>query len=121
MSRTEVGMLRIRPMPGVTPHVRADGRMELHCARTGRRFCCDGFGAAAWIALRQHGGDPRRATRTLAEIWGDDEVFLRAELDLLVAALRNAGLVSVVGDRTPQRRRRPPASARRIRYLRPLH
>jgi hypothetical protein len=95
--------------------------MELHCARTGRRFCCDGFGAAAWIALRQHGGDPQRATRTLAEAWGDDEVFLRAELDLLVAALRGAGLVSVTCDRTRQRRRLLPASARRVRYLRALH
>ena len=109
MIRTRTGPL-VRPAPGVTPHVLTDGRMELHCARTGRRFRCDAFGAATWIALRQHGGDPGSAARTLALAWDDDETAVRASLDRLVAALRRAGLIVIAGGRAR------PVSTGRVRH-----
>ena len=110
--------MHVRPVPGVDPHMHADGCLELHCTRTGRRFRCDEFGAAAWIALRQNGGDPTRAARTLALAWDDDAATVRVSLNRFVALLRRACLVTVGPERSPAGRTRRPAMARHLRVQR---
>ena len=46
-----------------------------------------------WIALRQHGGDVETAARTLAGAWESDPTNIRADLDVWVGELYDAGLV----------------------------
>lgn len=46
-----------------------------------------------WLALRQHDGDVAAAARMLAGLWGTAPANTRADLDIWVDELRDAGLV----------------------------
>ncbi|GAA2604951.1 MULTISPECIES: PqqD family protein [Streptomyces] len=87
--------MRVRPTPGVSVTVDADGRLDLlDRTDTGsRRFSCGPVGTAMWIALRQHDGDADAAAGTLAAMWGTTPVNTRADLDIWVEEMRDAGLV----------------------------
>lgn len=83
----------VKPTAGVTAVLRGDGRLELVSSATGIRMRCDTVGTAMWIALRQHGGDIETAARTLAGAWQTDATNIRADLDVWVDELCDAGLV----------------------------
>ncbi|MEU7281903.1 hypothetical protein AB0A69_24475 [Streptomyces sp. NPDC045431] len=47
-----------------------------------------------WIAICQHDGDRIAAADTLARIWEKDRANMRADVDLWVNELLDAGLLS---------------------------
>ncbi|MEU6459580.1 MULTISPECIES: PqqD family protein [unclassified Streptomyces] len=87
--------MRVRPTPGIRVTVDANGHLDLLArSDTGaRRFQCGPVGTAMWIALRQHDGDVDAAAGTLAAMWGAAPVNTRADLDIWVEEMRDAGLV----------------------------
>ncbi|MFE0198489.1 hypothetical protein ACFW0I_22450 [[Kitasatospora] papulosa] len=46
-----------------------------------------------WIALCQHDGDRSAAADTLAQVWKKDRANMRADVDLWVDELLDAGLL----------------------------
>ncbi|MET9888480.1 PqqD family protein [Streptomyces sp. NPDC006430] len=91
--------MRVRPAPGVVAaFVDADGYLELRAdslAGPGR-FRCGPVGTAMWIALRRHDGDAEVAAQVLAELWGTDPENARADLDIWIDEMRDAGLLRVL-------------------------
>jgi hypothetical protein len=90
--------VRVRPVPGLRVSVDADGRLDVVTPRAAgvqaaRRFRCGPVGTAMWLALRQHDGDVGAAARMLAALWGTAPANARADLDIWVDELRDAGLV----------------------------
>ncbi|MFD7490939.1 PqqD family peptide modification chaperone [Streptomyces sp. NPDC059832] len=86
----------VRPMPGVSvASVDATGRLELlaESAVGTMRYRCGPVGTAMWIALRQHEGDTGAAARLLAELWNTAPENARADLDIWVEEMRDAGLM----------------------------
>lgn len=88
------GCVRVRPAPGVQVSLSEDGHLELFSETASLHLRCSPAGAAMWIALRQHDGDHMAAADTLARVWGKDRANMRADLDLWVDELLDAGLVS---------------------------
>ncbi|WP_053692538.1 PqqD family peptide modification chaperone [Streptomyces sp. WM6372] len=91
--------MRIRPMPGVrVASVDADGRLELLAASTAgpESYRCGPVGTAMWIALRQYDGDTAAAADLLARLWGTVPENARADLDVWVEEMRDAGLLHAV-------------------------
>jgi hypothetical protein len=84
--------VRVRPVPGLHVSVDADGRLDV-VMEPARRFRCGPVGTAMWIALRQHDGDVRAAADALATVWGTEPANARADLDIWVDEMRDAGLV----------------------------
>lgn len=82
-----------RPVPSVDVTVLADGGLELACPGRGDRYRCGPVGAAMWIALCQNKWEAGAAARALAVVWDVDPVNMRAELDIWVGELFDAGLV----------------------------
>jgi hypothetical protein len=89
-------LVRARPGPGVTVRVLEDGCLELHAAETGTQYRCSRIGAAMWIALRQHDGRCDAAADMLAELWGTDPVNMRADIEVWIAEMCDAGLMRLV-------------------------
>lgn len=106
--------MRVRPTPGVVAaSVDEDGCLELHAAyATGSgagpgpgacagpaagsgRFRCGPVGTAMWIVLRRHDGDAGIAADMLAELWNTAPENARADLDIWVEEMRDAGLLCV--------------------------
>ncbi|KPI14887.1 hypothetical protein OV450_8233 [Actinobacteria bacterium OV450] len=88
--------MRIRPTPGVrVTSVDADGRLELLAASsTGpESYRCGPVGTAMWIALRQHDGDSTAAAALLARLWNTGPENARADLDIWIEEMRDAGLL----------------------------
>lgn len=87
--------MRVRPVPGVSVAVDADGHLEVltEAAPSGVGFRCGPVGTAMWIALRQQDGDMEAAARTLSELWGTDPANTRADLDIWIDEMRDAGVV----------------------------
>ncbi|MFE2477607.1 PqqD family peptide modification chaperone [Streptomyces sp. NPDC059389] len=87
--------MRVRPVPGLNVAVDADGRLELRTASDfgPGRYWCGPVGTMMWIALRQHDGDVGAAAETLAALWETDPANARADLDIWVDEVRDAGLV----------------------------
>ncbi|MEU8843894.1 PqqD family peptide modification chaperone [Streptomyces roseus] len=91
--------MRIRPMPGVrVASVDGDGRLVLLAASTAgpESYRCGPVGTAMWIALRQHDGDTAAAADLLARLWDTVPENARADLDLWVEEMRDAGLLHAV-------------------------
>lgn len=86
--------MRVRSAPGVTARITVDGRLELCAERPPATFTCGPVGAAMWIALHQHDGDPTVAAETLSAIWGSDPVNLCADFGLWIDELSDRGLLS---------------------------
>jgi Coenzyme PQQ synthesis protein D (PqqD) len=86
----------VQPIAGVTAALLDDGQLELVQSTTGARWRCDTVGTAMWIALRQHGGDVETAARTLAGALESDPTNIKADLDIWVDELCDAGLVGAV-------------------------
>jgi hypothetical protein len=86
--------VRARPSPEVTVSLSDDGHLMLHSAATGSWHQCGPVGAAMWIALQQNDGDCAAAADMLAEVWAIDPVNMRADLELWVAELCDAGLLT---------------------------
>lgn len=86
--------MRVRPVPGLTVGVDADGHLDVvvHTVPP-RRLRCGPVGTAMWLALRQHDGDVGAAARMLAALWDTAPANARADLDIWVEELRDAGLV----------------------------
>jgi hypothetical protein len=84
---------RLRPEPWVDVHVLADGVLELSSRAGDVRFRCGPVGTAMWIALCQHGWLLDAAADTLADVWRADRENMRAELDIWVGELCDAGLL----------------------------
>ncbi|WP_327136064.1 PqqD family protein (plasmid) [Streptomyces sp. NBC_01343] len=102
--------MRVRPTPGVVAaSVDADGCLELHAAYAAGpaagsgggvapgpgRFRCGPVGTAMWILLRRHDGDAGIAADVLAELWNTAPENARADLDIWVEEMRDAGLLCV--------------------------
>ncbi|MFE5535713.1 PqqD family protein [Streptomyces sp. NPDC056492] len=112
--------MRVRPTPGVVAaSVDADGCLELHAAYTtgagagpdsgsgsrsgsvggsaagSGRFRCGPVGTAMWLLLRRHDGDAEIAAGMLAELWNTAPENARADLDIWVEEMRDAGLLCV--------------------------
>ncbi|MFE2553026.1 PqqD family protein [Streptomyces sp. NPDC059355] len=102
--------VRVRPTPGVVAaSVDADGCLELHAAYAAGpaagpgggsaagpgRFRCGPVGTAMWILLRRHDGDAGIAADVLAELWNTAPENARADLDIWVEEMRDAGLLCV--------------------------
>ncbi len=88
--------MRFRPMPGVSvSSVNADGCLELlvESVTGSARYRCGPMGAAMWIALRRHDGDSGAAADILADMWNTDPVNARADLEIWVEEMRDAGLI----------------------------
>jgi hypothetical protein len=79
----------------VSVSVDADGHLEVltDAARSGGRFRCGPVGTAMWIALRQQEGDMEAAARILSALWDTDQANTRADLDIWVDEMRDAGVV----------------------------
>jgi hypothetical protein len=75
--------------------VDADGQMEILATTADgiARFSSGPVGTAMWIALRQHDGDMAAAAHGLAQVWGLEPVNVRADLEVWVNEMRDAGLV----------------------------
>jgi hypothetical protein len=87
--------MRIRPVPGLSVSVDASGRLDV-VARppaAAHHIRCGPVGTAMWLALRQHDGDIGAAACMLADLWGTEPADTRADLDIWVDELRDAGLV----------------------------
>ncbi|WP_415954480.1 PqqD family peptide modification chaperone [Streptomyces sp. KLOTTS4A1] len=83
-------------MPGVSvSSVNADGCLELlvESVTGSARYRCGPMGAAMWIALRRHDGDSGAAADILADMWNTDPVNARADLEIWVEEMRDAGLI----------------------------
>ncbi|MFE2147345.1 MULTISPECIES: PqqD family protein [unclassified Streptomyces] len=90
--------VRVRPTPGVVAAaVDADGCLELRADSVAGpgRFRCGPVGTAMWIVLRRHDGDAGIAADTLAELWNTAPENARADLDIWVEEMRDAGLLCV--------------------------
>jgi len=87
--------VRVRPVPGASVTVDAQGCLHVLTRSAGqsRRFRCGPVGTAMWIALRQQDGDVEAAARTLSSLWDTDETNTRADLDIWIDEMRDAGLV----------------------------
>ncbi|MEU5629185.1 PqqD family protein [Streptomyces tendae] len=85
----------VRPAPELSFTVEADGQMEILATTVDgtARFSSGPVGTAMWIALRQHDGDTAAAARSLAGVWGLEPVNVRADLEIWVNEMRDAGLV----------------------------
>ena len=83
----------IRPATGVTVKLLDNGRLELYSAQTSKRFQCNRVGTAMWIALRQHNGQAGEAAEMLAGMWSTDPANMRADMDVWVGELTDAGLL----------------------------
>ncbi|MET0132348.1 MAG: hypothetical protein ABW215_02015 [Kibdelosporangium sp.] len=83
------------PLPSIDVAVLADGVLELGCPASGELFRCGPVGAAMWIALCQHGWEVGAAARTLATVWQVDHENMKAEFEIWLGELTDAGLVSV--------------------------
>lgn len=83
----------VRPEPGLMATVMADGQLELFSEQSGSRFRCSRVGTAMWIALRQHDGNLDAAARMLATLWDRHPDHMKADMDLWVGELRDAGLM----------------------------
>jgi hypothetical protein len=86
---------RPRPLPSVGATVLADGMLELICPIRGDLFRCGPVGTAMWVALCQNGWEIGAAARTLAAVWQVDRENMRAEFDIWLGELTDAGLVGV--------------------------
>ncbi|MFB8392620.1 PqqD family protein [Streptomyces yangpuensis] len=88
--------MRIRPTPGVqVASVDADGRLELR-ADSGdgpHLYRCGPVATAMWIALRRNDGDAGAAASLLAQMWDIEPDHARADLDIWVEDMRDAGLL----------------------------
>ncbi|MET0237509.1 MAG: PqqD family peptide modification chaperone [Kibdelosporangium sp.] len=82
-----------RPEPWVDAAMLPDGRLELSSRAGGDVFHCEPAAAAMWIALCQHDWQVGAAAGALASAWRIDAVNMRADLDILVAELCDAGLL----------------------------
>lgn len=82
-----------RPEPWVEAALLPDGRLELSSRLGGDLFRCEPAAAAMWIALCQNGWRVADAADALAGAWQMDEENMRADLDILVAELCDAGLL----------------------------
>ncbi|ROQ88808.1 coenzyme PQQ synthesis protein D (PqqD) [Streptomyces sp. 2132.2] len=65
------------------------------CAAGPGRFRCGPVGTAMWILLRRHDGDADIAAGMLAELWNTAPENARADLDIWVEEMRDAGLLCV--------------------------
>lgn len=83
----------VRPHPGIQAAVLADGRLELAGA-AGRLFHCGPVGTAMWVALCQRGWRIDAAAALLAAQWRLDVANTRADLEIWVTELRDAGLLT---------------------------
>jgi len=84
----------VRPEPWVQAVVFADGRMEL--SGDGRKVLCGPVGTAMWVALCQLDWQLDAAAVLLAALWRLDVENMRADLDIWVAELSDAGLLRQV-------------------------
>ncbi|MFF4349407.1 PqqD family protein [Streptomyces sp. NPDC001530] len=89
--------MRVRPVLGVSVSVDADGCLQLVAETGGRhlRYECGPVGTSMWIALRQHDGNLDAAALVLAGLWGMAPSNVRADLDIWVEEMRDAGLLCV--------------------------
>ncbi|MFJ3309401.1 PqqD family protein [Streptomyces sp. NPDC086549] len=87
--------MRVRPVSGLSVNVDAHGRLDVipEPAAPARRVRCGPVGTAMWLALRQCDGDVAAAARMLASLWDTEPANARADLDIWVDELRDAGLV----------------------------
>jgi len=86
-------MASLRPRSWVEATVLADGVLELSAHADGVLFRCGPVGTAMWIALCQHGWLADGAAATLSEVWPSDRENIRAELDIWIGELWDAGLL----------------------------
>jgi hypothetical protein len=82
-----------RPEPWVDADLLPDGRLELSSRLGGDVFRCEPAAAAMWIALCQNDWRVEAAAGTLAAAWQADEENMRADLDILLGELCDAGLL----------------------------
>ncbi|MCX2968744.1 PqqD family peptide modification chaperone [Streptomyces sp. TRM70308] len=86
-------------MPGVcVASVDADGCLELLAESAAfpgfsGRYWCGPVGTAMWIALLRHDGDAEAAASSLAEIWRTAPENARADLEIWIEEMRDAGLM----------------------------
>lgn len=86
--------MRFRPEPGITATEMDDGGLVLLSERSGKLFRCNATAATMWAALWEHDGHLDSAATSIAEHYrGADPARVRADLDVLVERLRQAGLV----------------------------
>ncbi|MGC7097546.1 hypothetical protein ACPZ19_22970 [Amycolatopsis lurida] len=87
--------MRVRQAPGVSVILLPDGRLALTSRLADSTFECAPPIAAMWIALRQHDGDCDAAAAMLAVLWQADPVHLRADMEVWIDELVDAGLLIV--------------------------
>ncbi len=85
--------MHVRPVPSIRVRVDAEGHLHMVTARPDRHFRCSPVCTAMWMALRNKDGDVSAAARRLAALWGSDVENTRADLDIWIGELRDAGLV----------------------------
>lgn len=93
---SEVVMMTIQTVPGVTQRMLPNGHLRLSCRTTSRQIECEPVAAAMWIALKQHNGDIDRASAVLAALWETDVEDTRYDMVLLAGSLCSLGLLAEV-------------------------
>lgn len=93
---SEVVMMAIQTVPGVTQRMLPNGHLRLSCRSTNRQVECEPAAAAMWIALKQHNGDIDRASAVLAELWETDLADTRYDMLMLAGSLCSLGLLTEV-------------------------
>ncbi|MFF4402679.1 PqqD family protein [Streptomyces sp. NPDC001480] len=91
--------------------VGADGHLDMVAetpGRPARRLSCSPLGTLMWITLRRHDWDVPQASRALAELWQTTPDNARADLELWVEEMRDAGVLRA-DPRDPARRCSGPA------------
>jgi hypothetical protein len=87
----------VKPADGVV-FQEVEGEMVLLSLESERYYALDDVGSRFWELLIEH-GDLERVVAVMLDEFAVDEPTLRADLDALVAQLREAGLV-VPSERT---------------------
>lgn len=93
---SEVVMMAIQTVPGVTQRMLPNGHLRLSCRGTNRQVECEPAAAAMWIALKQHNGDIDRASTVLAALWETDLEDTRYDMLMLAGSLCSLGLLTEV-------------------------
>ncbi|MEV3861411.1 PqqD family peptide modification chaperone [Streptomyces sp. NPDC050095] len=80
-------------MSEIRVRVDPEGHLHMVTDRPHQHFRCSPVCTAMWIALRHGDGDVSAAAHRLAALWDTDVENTRADLDIWIGELRDAGLV----------------------------
>ncbi|MDX8053482.1 PqqD family peptide modification chaperone [Lentzea sp. BCCO 10_0798] len=85
--------MRVLVEPGVSSTFLGGGGIAVLSERTGKLHVGNSTASAMWSAIVDHDGDVDRAAAAVATFFGVDNRKVKVDLEQLVGALKQAGLV----------------------------